>query len=176
MQQKLEKTLEWLGRYKDGITVLCLIPAGTAALIASIWSMSTWNDQRERDLMKPIFEQHVKLTTSVYELVAKMSIEKNPDQLQSFSSQFWSIYYGPARQFLTPESMKSLQWTASYVSKCVDKHPDRNLADPISCDHLQLSTTGLARNARIDLSSRLVKSGLTEMTNIDAFVPREYQK
>ena len=172
---KIGRMLQWLGSYKDGLNVVGLFVAAISALVVATWSVKTWNDQRERELMKPIFEQHIKLTTSVYELVARMSVEKDKTQLGLLSSQFKSLYYGPARQFLTPESFALLGWIASHVSKCVDKAPDNGELSGINCDNLISSTTGFAREARIDLSKRLVVNGLQEMFEIDPIGRRASQ-
>ena len=175
MLLKIEKMLGWLGRFKDGLSIVGLFAAGISALVVAIWSVKTWNDQRERELMKPILEQHVKLTTSVYDLVAKMSVEKDADQLRLLSAQFQSLYSGPARQFLTPESMTMLNSVANYIYKCVDKLPHNGELDNLNCDNLISSTTGLAREARVDLSKRLITNGLQEMSEIDAFGRRASQ-
>jgi hypothetical protein len=137
---------------------------------------TTWQDQRERELLKPFIEQHIKTTSALYEIVGKLELEKNQDKQNELAAQFFIIYFGPAKQYLTPESFEALGLVALHVNDCFSQRKRNSTNESVQCSLFAQSLVPFSQQSRMDLSSRLAKNGLEEIANLNPVIPRKLQK
>lgn len=127
---------------------------GLAALVISaFFAWTQFNESRDRDFRKTIFERQISVITDVYSVMTEIDTARSEDSRKIAGNKFWVIYYGSARTFLTPRLNESLaELPSEYVATCVSKFDKPKLIKDCASFSAAMSVTGFSRTAREELA------------------------
>jgi len=103
----------------------------------------------------------------VYDVMYRLDLATTDDEKARAVKEFWKIWYGDGRTYLTPNTFRYLHYVADYINSCVTKVTP-NKKDALPCSFKpEMTISGFAVAARHDLST----AWRIDFTEVDATDP-----
>lgn len=134
--------------------------------VAAIWQ---YRDAKENEFKQAYYENEIRVVNEVYDAMYHLDIATTDEDKRKAAKEFWKIWYGDGRTYLTPNTFHYLRYTADYINSCVTKiRPVVAGGFPCSVNP-ELTISGFASAARQDLSTAW-KVSFTQINETDPWL------